>query len=227
MHSGITALTMTDSARYYIIARRLSRILAERICIQIISNISDSKYPIRPNSKIVGAGVTLPHVESPCPCPSFPHQPRRTLCYFFAVQYQLIITVAIYDTMRSSRDKKGSLKDVVMLTLCRHGETVANRLRITQGQMPGALTKLGALQAEALGRRLSTEAFDRIISSDLQRTIETTSLVLKHYPTRVPILLDPTLREKSAGVHEGMPYGSQQKFAKDNKCNKSISLLKS
>lgn len=67
-----------------------------------------------------------------------------------------------------------------MLTiyLVRHGETEENRNNILQGQTPGHLTDLGRKQARLLGTKLKGINFDAIISSPLQRAVDTTRIIV-------------------------------------------------
>lgn len=62
--------------------------------------------------------------------------------------------------------------------LVRHGQTQENLAHIFQGHLPGHLTEEGRQQAVALGEKLKGIAFDRIISSDLKRVIDTVSLAM-------------------------------------------------
>lgn len=50
-------------------------------------------------------------------------------------------------------------KVVLKVTLVRHGETVANRDRIVQGQTPGELTEYGREQVRAHECMLESTAF--------------------------------------------------------------------
>ncbi len=59
----------------------------------------------------------------------------------------------------------------------RHGETTANRDRITQGQADTDLTENGYEQARQVAFDLKDESFDLIVSSDLKRCTETTAEV--------------------------------------------------
>ena len=87
------------------------------------------------------------------------------------------------------------------LILVRHGQTEDNVNRVTSGQSNGQLTAQGVHQATQLGKRLSPYKFDLVISSDLQRTKDTTAAILG---TRsVPVVYDERIREKSVGVFTG------------------------
>lgn len=61
----------------------------------------------------------------------------------------------------------------MQITLVRHGETSHNAIRMWQGHMAGSLSETGKVQARALGKRLQSHRFDRVITSDLARAMET------------------------------------------------------
>ncbi len=61
----------------------------------------------------------------------------------------------------------------VRITFVRHGESIANRAKRWQGQGDSPLSEHGRAQAKALGSRLRSRHFDRVISSDLQRAADT------------------------------------------------------
>ncbi|XP_077865492.1 fructose-2,6-bisphosphatase TIGAR B-like [Saccoglossus kowalevskii] len=102
---------------------------------------------------------------------------------------------------------------MLVVTLVRHGETIANKSRIIQGQGDGCLTKLGSLQAEHLGDALAKEYFDIILCSDLIRTQQTAACIMKSRSSQ-HVYLEPIVRERSAGVIEGQCQGTQEKLAK-------------
>jgi probable phosphoglycerate mutase len=71
-----------------------------------------------------------------------------------------------------------SLADETRVLLVRHGETDWNRAGRIQGWAPTALTDRGREQARRLGRHLAANYdIDRVVSSDLRRTRETTALL--------------------------------------------------
>lgn len=67
---------------------------------------------------------------------------------------------------------------MITLYLVRHGQTEENIARIFQGHLPGKLTAEGIAQAEALHERLLDVRLDAVISSDLQRCIDTTRIAV-------------------------------------------------
>lgn len=70
--------------------------------------------------------------------------------------------------------------------------------------MPGHLTKEGISQAEVLREKLQNIHFDRIITSDLKRAVDTTRIVAE--PHEIKYELEPLLRERDFGIHTGGPY---------------------
>ncbi|MCP4868193.1 MAG: histidine phosphatase family protein [Proteobacteria bacterium] len=86
----------------------------------------------------------------------------------------------------------------MILTLVRHGETLSNATGTWQGQGDSQLSPLGLKQAELLGERLERVHFDRVVSSDLRRAVETSELLGK------PYTCDPAFREIDLGSWEGL-----------------------
>jgi probable phosphoglycerate mutase len=84
----------------------------------------------------------------------------------------------------------------------RHGETVWNAQHRVQGHGDSALTPKGRAEALALSRRLKRTDFDRLISSDLGRAVETATLIVES--TGHALEIDQQLRERHYGVLEGL-----------------------
>ena len=85
--------------------------------------------------------------------------------------------------------------------LVRHGETVDNARQIMQGQTQGELNERGKEQALQVAERLSTEALDAVIASDLHRAIQTAEFIAE--PHRLPVVTTPLLRERDWGSFTG------------------------
>lgn len=88
--------------------------------------------------------------------------------------------------------------------LVRHGETAWNRERRVQGWAPTALTDRGHEQALATGAWL-TDRYDpdRVVSSDLRRTRETTARLGEAGDGLPTPELGRSWRERSFGVYQG------------------------
>lgn len=87
------------------------------------------------------------------------------------------------------------------LYLVRHGETEDNVRQIMQGQTQGELTEHGREQARQVADRLASKPIDTIVSSDLQRAIQTAEIIAE--PHRLPINQTTLLRERDWGGFTG------------------------
>ena len=92
------------------------------------------------------------------------------------------------------------------LVVVRHGETLWNRENRVQGWAPVALTETGRRQADSLAAAIADQyAVDRLVSSDLRRTLETAR------PVGRAVDCEPTpdrrWRERDFGVLQGLSYG--------------------
>lgn len=67
---------------------------------------------------------------------------------------------------------------MITIYLARHGQTEENISRIFQGHLPGHLTEEGKQQAVELGNRLRDIPLDAVLSSDLQRVVDTVRLAV-------------------------------------------------
>lgn len=90
------------------------------------------------------------------------------------------------------------------ILLIRHGETAWNAVRKLQGHLDIPLNAEGRRQAKALAAGLQQEKLAAIISSDLQRAMQTAGEIarLQGLPTRI----DAGLRERCFGDFEGKLY---------------------
>jgi broad specificity phosphatase PhoE len=90
------------------------------------------------------------------------------------------------------------------LWFVRHGESTWNASGLVQGQASGpVLTDEGRREAALLTERLSDIRVGAIYTSDLDRARETASIV--GCALRLPLHIDPTLRERGFGAAEGHP----------------------
>lgn len=91
------------------------------------------------------------------------------------------------------------------LVIVRHGETMWNRKKRVQGWAPVSLTDKGQRQAEAVAETIADRyAVDRVVSSDLRRTLETARPIgraVSREPTP-----DRRWRERHFGVLQGLGY---------------------
>jgi 2,3-bisphosphoglycerate-dependent phosphoglycerate mutase len=90
------------------------------------------------------------------------------------------------------------------ITLVRHGESTWNVLGLIQGHNDVAqLTDAGRDQARAAAKSLKSLGFDRLVTSDLARALQTAEIIGSE------LHLEPTtdilLRERCFGVLEGEP----------------------
>ena len=95
---------------------------------------------------------------------------------------------------------------MIELYLARHGQTVENVARIFQGHLPGQLTEEGRCQAEALHEKIRPLEFDVIVSSDLQRCIDTVQIAAGD--RNLPWVKTELLREVDWGEWTGLPISS-------------------
>lgn len=89
----------------------------------------------------------------------------------------------------------------------RHGQSQANfRGVFAGGKDDTPLTDLGRAQAKELGDELRSENIDRIITSPLDRTLETAQIIAKEIGFDTDnIQLDERLREYELGLGSGEP----------------------
>ncbi|MYN15250.1 histidine phosphatase family protein [Rugamonas sp. FT107W] len=91
------------------------------------------------------------------------------------------------------------------ILLIRHGETAWNAVRRLQGHTDIPLNDEGTRQAAALAQALAAERVDVLVSSDLQRAMQTAQAVADQYDG-LRVQTDEQLRERCYGVFEGMLY---------------------
>jgi probable phosphoglycerate mutase len=90
------------------------------------------------------------------------------------------------------------------LILIRHGETDWNRELRFQGQLDVPLNATGLEQAQRVAARLAQESMQQLISSDLQRALQTAQAVAGRCAQPLDPVLDTALREQHFGVVEGL-----------------------
>jgi broad specificity phosphatase PhoE len=85
----------------------------------------------------------------------------------------------------------------------RHGEVPSNVVGRVNGWFDEDLTPEGRAQAAEVAEQLDG-SFAKIISSTLQRAVETAEIIARRHPR--PILLDPNLRERNFGSLHGKTW---------------------
>lgn len=98
--------------------------------------------------------------------------------------------------------------NVTKLYVVRHGESEYNRDNIVSGHVDPPLTELGKQQARLTRDKLSATAFDVAYSSDLQRAVDTGTIVFGAPIPKTHQL--PALRERFFGDFEGRPNAEYQ-----------------
>lgn len=86
----------------------------------------------------------------------------------------------------------------------RHGESEMNMKGIYSGWTNCILTQNGLKQAEIVSEKLAGEEIDLIISSDLDRCLETAEIINKFH--KKTIIKEINLKEINFGIWEGLSY---------------------
>ena len=92
-----------------------------------------------------------------------------------------------------------------MIVLVRHGETAANRARLALGRADPSLTELGRRQAQALANRFAASGIGRVVSSPLQRAMETATAIATALDCGVDV--DDRLIEMDYGEWDERSFG--------------------
>ncbi|MGG5343667.1 histidine phosphatase family protein [Enterococcus sp. AZ192] len=110
-------------------------------------------------------------------------------------------------TEEKKADTKKDENSEVVIYLARHGKTMLNTVDRSQGWIDAPLTPAGVEVAEHLGKGLSDVSFDKVVTSDSGRAIETAELVLQNNGQEDMIkemTKDKRLREYNFGTYEGL-----------------------
>lgn len=94
------------------------------------------------------------------------------------------------------------------ITIIRHGETEWNTQKRIQGQQNSPLTDNGILQAQLVATALTKREFDILISSDLNRALQTANIINEKLLIKQE--QNSNLRERSFGIMEGKTFGELQ-----------------
>jgi len=84
------------------------------------------------------------------------------------------------------------------ITYLRHGESTGNASGVVQGHGTSPLSERGRLQAAAVGERLRNQRFDLVISSDMERAMQTAEAL------DLPFITDDAWREMDVGNWDGL-----------------------
>jgi probable phosphoglycerate mutase len=88
------------------------------------------------------------------------------------------------------------------ITIVRHGETEWNKSMQLQGHTDSPLTEIGLKQAEQLAETIKNRDFNLLISSDLNRALQTAKIINRHLMLNIE--LNKELRERAFGIMEGL-----------------------
>ncbi|XOU93895.1 MAG: histidine phosphatase family protein [Candidatus Kerfeldbacteria bacterium] len=88
----------------------------------------------------------------------------------------------------------------VEITYFVHGTTIDNETGKATGWLPGELSDLGIQQSKELGELVKDKKFDVVISSDLQRAIDSAKCA---FEDKYEIIQDKRLREANYGDWNG------------------------
>ncbi|MCT4617777.1 MAG: alpha-ribazole phosphatase [Marinisporobacter sp.] len=100
------------------------------------------------------------------------------------------------------------------LIFVRHGETEHNHKGLYCGWNDLDLTEKGRVQAEEVCEKLREKDLDLIITSDLNRTIQTARIINECH--NIKITLEENLREMNFGLWEGLSYKEiKEKYKKE------------
>lgn len=105
-----------------------------------------------------------------------------------------------------------------MLVIVRHGQSAWNLENRFTGEMDIPLTELGREEARAAGEKLKTILFTQGFTSELQRAIDTMTLILEEAGQRqLPVTCNRALNERNYGLLQGLnkkdvaaTYGDEQ-----------------
>ena len=97
--------------------------------------------------------------------------------------------------------------------IIRHAEAEGNLYRRIHGHYDSYLTKLGERQLDALEKRFEGVHIDRVYSSDMRRTIHTSTAVTRSRGLKTELV--PALREIGMGIWEDREWGFAEKYYRD------------
>jgi broad specificity phosphatase PhoE len=105
------------------------------------------------------------------------------------------------DAVSARRRRELPLLPMTTMLLVRHGQSEWNAAGRWQGQADPPLSDLGRQQAFSAGPRIGS--VDVIVSSDLQRSVETAQIISAQIGVG-PVVVEPGLKERDAGAWSGL-----------------------
>lgn len=109
------------------------------------------------------------------------------------------------------------------LFLIRHGQTEWNHSSRAQGHTDVSLDETGLRQSELLGASFQGIKIDKVITSDLKRSLQTAEPIAR--VTGAPLLKDPRLRERTFGDWEGQEYHIVAEQMREIQSRQSLSVF--
>lgn len=104
------------------------------------------------------------------------------------------------------------------LYVMRHGVTIWNEKRRTQGQVHNKLSKMGIEDVKSTAIKIKDIKLDYIFTSPLLRAVQTANLVNKHH--KVKVIKDERLTDIDQGWFTGKYFDSLTEEEKEGKRNK-------
>ncbi|HUB92506.1 MAG TPA: histidine phosphatase family protein [Candidatus Saccharimonadales bacterium] len=102
------------------------------------------------------------------------------------------------------------------LFVFRHGQTAYNRNRIFTGWHDSELTEDGIRECEDVARQLRGEKPTKAYTSDLKRAQHTLYIILGTEKDRVPVIIDPRIKERNYGELNGRSKAeTERKYPKE------------
>jgi len=113
------------------------------------------------------------------------------------------------------------MRDMMLITMVRHGQTDANFNRIIQGRIDNPLNQIGREQAHHVGSHLKSlnRHYDLMVSSQLSRALETAQIIKSYMDTHKSILINHHLVEREFGSLEEKPFEDAIFYIKTNPQN--------
>jgi broad specificity phosphatase PhoE len=95
------------------------------------------------------------------------------------------------------------MKEALLLTLLRHGETEGNLSRTWQGDIDSDLNETGRYQVQSIAEKFKAEEYDMILHSGMRRSYQSAMILSKELAIDKVIILT-ALRDRSLGAAENL-----------------------